>query len=421
MNLLELSTRYYLSYFLIVLTVGSVIFYVAIKHEVYENADEALLNRKNAIIRTLEEKNFELNRDFLAYTDFVLSEIDRAGFENLEPSYADTLIYEPTDDEWDDYRRLIAKFSHKGTYYKIAIVKPQLENDEILAAMAIGLGSLGLLMIVALVAGTKWLSQRLWQAFEQTLQTLQNFRLDQHRSLQLPKENIDEFNRLNKILNRMSAKNLEVYLQQKRFTENASHEIQTPLAIIQSKLELLIQQPQLSQKSALQIEAMANAVERLSKLNKTLLLLAKIENKQYINEEEVDVSNLVAGILEQIADQYEMKNIKIDTLSLQACKVRANRSLLEILFTNLIKNAFVHNVQNGLVNLHLTQESFIIENSGSALHVPPEALFERFSKNNANSNHVGLGLALVKQLCKTYNFSIHYQYANLRHILTLRF
>ncbi|MBW3544783.1 MAG: HAMP domain-containing histidine kinase, partial [Bacteroidetes bacterium] len=400
---------------------GSAAFYLAIRHEVYANADEALLNRKNAIIRTLEEKDFEIDKEFLDYTDFRLWEIDRVTFNKIEPSYADTLIYEPTDDEWDDYRRLISKFSHKGSYYKIAIVKPQLENDEIITAMAIGLGSLGILMIVALIAGTPWLSQKLWKPFEQTLQALQNFRLDQHRSLDLPEEKIEEFDRLNRILNKMSAKNLEVYLQQKRFIENASHEIQTPLAIIRSKLELLIQQPQLSDKSAQQIDAIASAVERLSKLNRTLLLLVKIENKQYLAVEEVEVSKLVAEILDQTADQYEMKNIQISALSLQPVKIKANPSLLEILFTNLIKNAFVHNTENGFINVHLSPEYFVIVNSGSALQMPPEKLFERFSKNNSNPNHIGLGLALVKQICQTYHFTIAYKYADCRHTLILKF
>lgn len=421
MTLLNLTTRYYLMFFLIVLTIGSVIFYFAIKHEVYVNADEALFNRKNAIVNTFKEKKGPLNPEIFDFSDFKLREISKTQFDTLKDHYADTIIYEPTDNEWDDYRRLITAFTYEGKFHQLTIVKPQLENDEILAAMAIGLGSLSGLLILALVFGTRWLSQKLWKPFENTLQTLNDYRLDKKDQLNLPGERINEFDRLNSTLNRMAKKNYEVYRQQKKFIENASHEIQTPLAVIRSKLELLIQQTELSQKSAGHIEAISDATDRLSKLNRTLLLLVKIENQQFIEEETIVLYPFIESILEQLSDQYEIKNVRISQSLNTSAMLKANRTLMEILFSNLIRNAFAHNVQDGYIDVKLTPHSFTIANSGQPLQVAPASLFNRFTKNNAHPQHIGLGLALVKQICGTYGYQISYEYADLRHKIILQF
>lgn len=421
MTLLNLTTRYYLIFFLLVLTIGSAIFYFAIKYEVYVNADEALFNRKNAIVNTFKEKKGQLNPEVFAYSDFKLQEILKAQFETLKDHYADTVIYEPTDNEWDDYRRLIAPLSYEGKYYKLTIAKPQLENDEILAAMAIGLGSLSSLLILTFVLGTRWLSKKLWKSFEHSIQTLDHYRLDKHDQLNLPRERINEFDRLNSSLNRMAKKNYEVYIQQKKFIENASHEIQTPLAVIRTKLELLIQQTELSQKSANHIEAISDATDRLSKLNRTLLLLVKIENQQFIEEENMSLSPLIEGFIEQFADQYELKNVRTSQSLDTFVTLKANRTLIEILFSNLIKNAFAHNVQDGYVEVKLTPHTFTITNSGKPLQVSPKLLFNRFTKNNAHPQHIGLGLALVKQICGTYGYQISYDYADLEHRISLQF
>lgn len=421
MTLLNLTTRYYLIFFLMVLTVGSIIFYFAIKFEVYVNTDEALFNRKNAIVNTFIEKNGQLPPEVSDYSDFTLWEISKTQFNTIKDHYADTLIYEPTDNEWDDYRRLLTSFTYEGRFYQLTIVKPQLENNEILTAMAIGLGSLGGLLILALVFGTRWLSQKLWKPFENTLQLVNDYRLDKHEQLNLPEESIHEFDRLNTTLNRMAKKNYEVYTQQKKFIENASHEIQTPLAVIRSKLELLIQQTELSQKSANHIQAISDATDRLSKLNRTLLLLVKIENQQFIEEEAMMLSPLIEGFIEQFADQYELKNIRIAQSLDASVTLKANRTLIEILFSNLIKNAFAHNVQDGYLEVKLTPDTFTIINSGKALQVAPESLFDRFTKNNTHPQHIGLGLALVKQIGNTYGYRISYDYANLKHAIDLQF
>lgn len=421
MKLLTLTTRYYLVFFLLVMGLGSLIFYAAMKREVYVNADEALLNRKNRIVRVFAKKRGNISRDVAEYSDFSLEKITKEEFTSLNDIYSDTLIYEPTDNEFDDYRKLQTTFNEGDQYYKLSIVKPQLENEEIIATIVIGLSSLSVLLFLALTLGGRWLNKKLWKPFYHTLASLNNFQLDRDTQLGLPEVRISEFNQLNHSLNVLADKNYQVFLNQKKFIENASHEIQTPLAIIQSKTELLMQEPKITKKNALLIHAIAEATDRLSRLNKTLLLLVKIENKQFIEEENINVSELLNSMITNFSEQYEYKNIKISTGVTEEIKISANPALTEILFGNLIKNAFVHNIPSGYIKINLHKDCFKIENSGPILEIDTASLFDRFVKITNHPQQTGLGLALVKQICETYSFSIHYNYEDQTHTITLNF
>lgn len=421
MKLLTLTTRYYLALFLIMMGLGSFIFYAAMKQEVYVNADEALLNRKNSIIRVFTQKSGNISKDVAEYSDFSLEKITKEEFTAIKDIYSDTLIFEPTDNEFDDYRKLQTAVNEGDQYYKLSIVKPQLENEEIIAAIAIGLSSLSLLLFLALTLGGKWLNQKLWKPFYHTLDSLDNFQLDRDSRLGLPEIKIKEFNQLNHSLNVLAEKNYQVYLNQKNFIENASHEIQTPLAIIRSKTELLMQEPKITKKNALLIHAIAEATDRLSRLNKTLLLLVKIENKQFIEKENINVSVFLNSMISSFSEQYEDKNIKISTDIAEEIEISANPALTEILFGNLIKNAFVHNFPLGFIKVCLHKNSFTIENSGPVIEKDTASLFDRFIKITNHPQHIGLGLALVKQICETYGYSIHYNYENQVHKITLLF
>ncbi len=414
MKLLSITTRYYLLFVFIIMSIASGIFYMAMKHEVYVNSDEALLNRKNRIVRIFENKKGQIGMDVSEYSDFILNEISNKEYAVLQDLYRDTLIYEPTDQEFDDYRQLQTKFLYNNKYYKLTILKPELEDEEIITALAIGLISLFLLVSIALTMAGRRLSSKLWEPFYRIIDQLSNFQLEKQQEFRLTPTKIHEFNTLNESLFTMTEKSREVYQSQKRFIENASHEIQTPLAIIKSKLELLLQQPELTPAIATLVQTINDAADRLSKLNKTLLLLVKIENKQF-DEEEVDLSVLIKSVLERIEGLYQHKKIKVSEEISSDIKVQGNMMLFEILFSNLIKNAFVHNQSNGEIHINLSKGIFLIENSGPAPQFTVDRIFDRFVKDPAKPNHLGLGLALVKQICDTYNWNLHYQYENKMH------
>jgi signal transduction histidine kinase len=218
-----------------------------------------------------------------------------------------------------------------------------------------------------------------------------------------------EFDELNKVLlNLINNVNAAYYIQ-KQFVENASHEMQTPLAIIRSKLELLINQPDLTEKAAFLLGDITEANDRLSQMNRTLLLLAKIENSQFPNTEEINISQMLQLLLNNFQQHYDHFPTLTATIE-DAVIVTADRSLIEILLSNLVNNAILHNKSGGEINIVLQASFFLIENTGLPLEVNPEELFERFKKGSYQTKTTGLGLALVKQICLLYQYKISYEY-----------
>ena len=278
-----------------------------------------------------------------------------------------------------------------------------------------------LLLILAIIIINKRSSLWLWRPFYFTLKKISEFNLEQNQSLQLPDQTgIKEFDQLNAGLKNLIEKAKQAYSNQKNFVENASHEIQTPLAIIRSQLELLINEPGLTEKSAALLTNMSEANERLSQLNKSLLLLVKIDNNQFPEQDKVNVSELVEKILHYYQEHYT--NFPALAVSIQPdVYLTANIALIEILFSNLIKNAVVHNSIGGFINVHLEDSGFTIENSGPAIQCDPTLLFERFRKGNDGSPSTGLGLALVKQISQLYKMNPIYEYENGTHKIKLVF
>ena len=217
-----------------------------------------------------------------------------------------------------------------------------------------------------------------------------------------------EFNQLNSTAAGLITATNAAYHQQKQFVENASHEIQTPLAIIRSKLELLINEPDLTEKHALLLADITEANERLSLMNRTLLLLAKIENNQFPETESVNISLSVEKLIETFKNHYDDFPELVTEIA-KNILVTANRSLIEILISNLITNAIVHNIPAGRIEISLSPGIFTIENTGTLLDTTPEELFDRFKKGSHNTKTTGLGLAIVRQICTLYHFRVTYQ------------
>jgi signal transduction histidine kinase len=220
--------------------------------------------------------------------------------------------------------------------------------------------------------------------------------------------NITEFQKLNAVLNQMSIKIRQDFFNLKEFTENASHEIQTPLAIAKSKLEILIQSENLSKPQLDLIQSVDESITRLSKLNTGLLLISKIDNNQYSEFQTISVGPLIEHSLENLEDFINRKDLKV-TLDLKdRPELRLNPVLAEILINNLINNAIKHNYTGGFIKVELTSSMLTVSNSGEHLNEDPEKLFNRFKKSNKNSDSLGLGLAIVRKICNYHGMKIRY-------------
>lgn len=276
------------------------------------------------------------------------------------------------------------------------------------------------LLLTGFILLNRRISQHLWQPFYNSLAKIKNFSLEQNKPIQFDKTEIDEFAELNHSLDKLITGNIAAYTQQKEFAENASHELQTPLAIVQSKLELLMQSRQLTTEQYNIIEDALKALSRVSRVNKNLLLLTKIENSQYMEKDTIDVPELLANLIPQFETIAAGKQIKLTIQIQSAVIITGNRALVEILLNNLITNAIRYSEAGSNLLLELTSTSFIVSNPGKR-SLQTEQLFKRFASASLQQPGTGLGLAIVKQICNRYGWMIQYAFNNGQHVFTLQF
>jgi signal transduction histidine kinase len=242
--------------------------------------------------------------------------------------------------------------------------------------------------------------------------------------LQLPEANAAELKTLNAFLNTMTDKALEDYRSLKEFTENASHELQTPLAILRNKLELLTES-YLQGKEPVTITAlitdMQNAIDKLSRINSSLTLLARLENNEYGEKQSISLSELTTEALQSFSELLDMKSIAVETRITPGVRVQLHPALADILLGNLFSNAIRHNIADGKLTIVLCNGKLTIKNTGNPPEVPTTELFRRFKKGRKSCNSIGIGLAIVKQICDLNKFNIQYNYADGWHIMQIIF
>lgn len=293
-------------------------------------------------------------------------------------------------------------------------------EEDILHGIMIQFALIVTVLGVAIVLMMRFISERLWQPFDKTLEVIERFKLENGIHPQLAESDIKEFARLNAALERLMTDSLHSYRLQKEFTENASHELQTPLAVFQSKLDLLLQQPEITERQASIIQDLYQMNNRLSRLNRNLLLLAKMENNQFSRTESVDVVAVVEELLpylESLSEGLVLKqNLEVGTLP-----VKANRSLLESMINNLIVNAVRHNKAGGEITLSLSDTQLTVSNTSDEAALDENLMFNRFYRPSEKTQGNGLGLSIVKAVCDYHGWTISYTYSHGKHEFTVRF
>ena len=327
-----------------------------------------------------------------------------------------TLIDSVTKEN-EPIRQLIFPVGWSATMYKATVIKSQTEAEDLIQLIFLVTAGVFILLLLIVAFINRLLFFKLWQPFYNTLQQLPSFNVNDPHSIQLANSNIDEFNELNTSVLKMADRVTTEFNSLKSFTENASHEMQTPLAVINSKLDLLIQHSTEGQGE--QLQAIYDSVRRLNKLNQTLLLLTKIDNRLYTLSEEVNFKKLLVDKLQQLEDLVQARQIKVNT-NLAGVSIKMNYDLADILVNNLLNNAIKHNIQGGSIHCVLSEDCLIITNTGVPISFNEKAIFERFQKG-ANSDGTGLGLSVVKQICIASNFTVEYSYKKQLHTIKLLF
>ncbi len=418
MKLVSKTILYYLLISIPLLLVAGIYSYVLIQGELRDGIEEILmtetLSAKKLINSFKEPKDVYLNYDSLSY-------IKVTELHKTESLFYDTAIYNTYEKELTGYRVLNTYYTKGNSTYLIHISKTTLEEDELMEGLFSSFGLIIGFLVFAFFIVNWLLSKTLWKPFYKTLNELNLYDINRHGTYHFNKTSTTEFNSLNAALNEMTGKIHSDFIRQKEFTENASHEMQTPLAVIKANIALLFQSPNIKEEEMQHLQSIENTVKKLTALNKALILLSKIENNQFSKNSEINLKEKVEAAVSNFNEMILIKNIMVVTELNNDLPVFIHPALADILLTNLLQNAIRHNYNDGLIKIYISGNSLTISNTGKTLSIPQEELFTRFKKDDASKDSLGLGLSIVKSITTLYNIDINYTYISAMHTFTLKF
>ncbi|MBS1572726.1 MAG: HAMP domain-containing histidine kinase [Bacteroidetes bacterium] len=396
----------------LVLLLSIPIFYFILQKVMWNSFDENLDSQQKWIEETLKKTAPE---NFVSFNNNII--IRPGNFPNKKRKFYTENVYVPDDEESVPFRVLEFNTSENGKDYAVRIQKSLVESEDLLQTIAILQAFIFFILMTTLLLINRKLKFKIWNPFYQTLERLEKFKLDTDVSLDLPQNSITEINDLNQSINVLTARNIEVFQAQKEFTENASHEMQTPLAILQSNVDLLWQTQPLSEEQTKILENLTETNSRISRLNKALLLIAKIDNQQFSDKKNIDIQVLVENILEKNRESFFHKNIDVRVKVEGQMIVTSDETLMEILFGNLISNAFRYSPKNTTIDIMIKSNQFSIENQAvDGTGLDTQKLFRRFQKQeHFHKNSIGLGLEICKKICEQNSMKIQYAFLNNKH------
>ncbi|NCC09514.1 MAG: HAMP domain-containing histidine kinase [Bacteroidia bacterium] len=407
----------------LILLIWGLLFHQAVIKEVNDETDDSLeLFSENLITRFLQGETLP-KADNGTNNTYFLKPISKY-YADTHPhlDYTNRMIYVVHKSEYEPSRVLRTIFCDKhGAYHELIVATPTVESKDLYEAIAHWVIILYMTLLILIIAVCIGVISRSMRPLYGILKWIhENNISDGVQPLNNP-TTISEFARLNEALMESAKRNEQLYMQQKLFTGNASHEIQTPLAICQNRLEMLIETP-LSEEQLEEVIKIQETLSGLSRLNRELLMLAKIDGKQYKDSTEIDLTELLESSIENLSLIYKEQNIKVKQTIQKDFKIKMNQTLASVLITNLVKNAYVHNCEGGQIELLLNQDQLTIANSGVDAALHESSLFERFYQGESHKkNSTGLGLALVKAICDIYQFKITYQYVEKKHCFQILF
>ncbi len=408
----EISYRYLIAAFTLLL-LSLPLFYLGVQYVITETVDESLGHEKTWLLEKLKTISIPNLQEY--NPSISIQKTDTFAKEKI---ITETLFVE-ADKEYVPHRVLETTFLINNNKYAIRIKRSLVETQDMIVSVMLLIVFFLLILLISLFYMNKAVSKKIWKPFNQTLEALKNFRVDKEGGIQLPAANITEFKELQNSIFKLAETNTQLFKTQKTFTENAAHELQTPIAIILANIDLLLQQPELNADQARQIENISIAGNKIKRLNKALLLLSKIENNTFL---EVTAINLNEVARDQLSLREELeinKSFKINLKYEAPFIINMNKDLADILINNLIANAFRHSAPNANILIVSDKESFTIANSTKAGSLETEKLFQRFQKQSEDPNSLGLGLEICNQICKISGIQLHYEFKNDSHYFTI--
>ena len=406
-----------LSGIFIILLGWAVFFYLGIMSEVNDEVDDSLEDYSELIItRSLAGKELPAH-DSGSNNQYFLREVDESYVRSHQAiSYRDSMIYIKEKNETEPARILTTLFKDKeNRHYELSVFTPTIEKRDLQEAIFHLLIALFATLLIAILVINIWVFRRSMKPFYQLLNWLDKYRLGQENEPLDISTYTTEFRKLNETVKRYASHSEEIYRQQKLFIGNASHEIQTPLAVCQNRIEMLMEDESLSEEQLSELAKTYQTLEYVSKLNKSLLLLSKIDNSQFVDSANVCINELVHRYMDDYQEVYDYKEIQITLNEKENFHLQINETLATMLITNLLKNAYVHNNEHGTIQIEIGKDYITFSNSGDLQPLDEKRIFERFYQGKKKEGTTGLGLAIVAAICRQCSLAVSYRFVNNKH------
>ena len=408
--LIRKTSQGFLIWSVILMLLSSIALYFYVRKILQQEVEEDLFSSKARV-----EKILQLTEVLTSIPPIIeITPVQQLGVERLK----DTIIYDPSQDEMEEFRELSSYENINGKYYRITIRNLIVDTNDILFAIIFSYILIIFLVIVFQFFLNRLTNIRIWAPFLLNLEAMKKFSVSSNEPIPFIESEIIEFAELHSQISQLTKKVRNDYLNLKQYTENMSHELQTPLAIIQAKIENIINGDNLSDTQFNQLSSIQTDIQRLTQMNRRLTLLTKIENNQFLNVQSINITNLIS---ETITNFQEISTTKIKHEWGTVCDTKMDPYLAEVLCNNLLSNAIKYSPENGLIHITTKGKILSISNMGTKALENPDKLYSRFYRESDAVKSTGLGLAIVKRICDLYNFKIDYQFESEHHIFIIHF
>ena len=416
MKLLTKSSLYIATLSLFLFFIMGIIFFQVLKNLSLAALDRELLDLKEIVDARLMAEG-EIRTGSVSGIDSL--SVLSGGVAGTE-EFGDTLMF---DREYRQYRtyRDLTFVRDRGENVTVRIFKSTTPSDQLVERVTLMMAVMVILFMSGIFLLNRFVFASLWKDFFLALDKLKEFD-PAGKPVILGEQDIDEFREMKTVLERMTRQLTSDYRELKEYTDHTTHELQTPLAVIKSKTELLLQSEHLGPGEMKLIQAVNTSANQLSRLNATLTLITRIENHQFTGVSEINLVSLLDRHLEMLRELIDLRGIRVERdYGTPEASIYMDEGLADILVANLLKNAIVHNVDGGTLVLETGNRRLVISNEGPGDALDGKKIFRRFEKGRISEGGFGLGLSLVRKICETYDISIGYAFSDRRHIFTLDF
>lgn len=414
MKLFDRYNRVNIGVTIIIMLVTGVVYYFTISHILTGQIDKDLVLEENEVFNYVSKNHrlpdvYESNHQQIFFMP--------VGNKYIQRRFLDT-VYRDDKKETEAARTLISSVKVSGQNYRIMVTQSKVETEDLIQIIFLITIGVIVTLLALLIILNRLILKRMWKPFYKVLFQLKEFSLASHAIINSTPSIIDEFTELDQAVISMADSVKNDYQNLKVFTENASHELMTPISIINSKLDTLVQTDEFTDKQSKLLNDIYGTVTRLTRLNKSMLLLAKIENGLVQDNSDINVKKILEECIYQHEEMIHQLNITLTT-DLQDKQVQGSKSLIEILLNNLLSNAIRHNHHNGGLTVYLSAKKLAISNTGEG-RFDFDQVLKRFHKSDG-SEGIGLGLTLCKQICDNYGFKLDYERDGKNHTFSVTF